>query len=266
MNFCKRYRMSELIYLWKDDAPYTVDCPGQEQPSLKPFPVKGSKGAVVVIPGGGYHFKAPHEGDPICMMLNETGISAYTLDYRVAPCNKFAPLSDANRAVKVLRSMGYEKVAVLGFSAGGNLACNAATHYDKGNPDSSDPIDKYSSRPDDFVPCYAVVSCISHTHIGSVRNLLGSECESLIWQRYFSAEENITPDTPSAFIWHTMKDNLVPVENALNLASAMSAKGVPYEMHIFPFGGHGMGLAENDSTVHQWTTLLQKYLKERNYD
>lgn len=258
--------MSDLIYLYKGDAPYTAECPGQEQPSLKPFPVKGSKGAVIVIPGGGYHFKAPHEGDPISMMINEAGISAYTLDYRVYPCHKMAPLSDVNRAVKVLRSMGYEKVAVLGFSAGGNLACNAATHYDKGIPGSEDPIERYSSRPDDFVPCYAVVSFISYTHMGSVNRLLGQEAENLDCQRFFSAEQNVTPDTPPAFIWHTFKDNLVPVENALNLAAALSAKGVPAELHVFPFGGHGMGLAENDSTVHQWTLLLKKYLKDRNYD
>ena len=258
--------MNELIYLYEGEAPYNAECPGQEQPSLKPFPVQGSKGAVVVIPGGGYSCKAPHEGDPICKMLNEAGISAFTLDYRVRPCHKMAPLSDANRAVKVVRSLGYQKVAVLGFSAGGNLCCMAATHYDKGNQDSTDPIERFSSRPDDFIPCYAVASFISYTHMGSVYCLLGNEAEKLNERRFFSAELNVTEDTPPAFIWHTFNDNVVPVENSLNLASALSANGVACEMHIFPFGPHGMGLAEQDSSVCQWTGLLQKYLTDRNYD
>lgn len=258
--------MNELIYLYQGEAPYTEECPGQAQPSLKPFPVTGSRGAVIVIPGGGYSCKAPHEGDPVCRMINESGISAFTLDYRVRPCHRLAPLSDVNRAVKVVRSMGYRKVAVLGFSAGGNLACNAATHYDKGIPESADPIEHYSSRPDDFVPCYAVVSFINHTHIGSVCCLLGDRNCDLDLLRFYSAELNVTEDTPPAFIWHTCKDNLVPVENSLNLAAALSAKGVPCELHVFPFGWHGKGLATDDSSVGQWTGLLQKYLKDRDYD
>ncbi|MDD6932457.1 MAG: alpha/beta hydrolase fold domain-containing protein, partial [Eubacteriales bacterium] len=159
--------MHEKIYLWKEDAPYTQFSPLQAQPSVTEYAVPGSRGAVVVVPGGGYCMKADHEGAPIAEMLNQAGVSAYVLDYRVKPCHMLAPLSDAKRAIRLVRSMGYEKVAILGFSAGGHLTCTAATLYDAGDPDAADPLERLSSRPDAFIPCYAVVSFGAFTHRGS---------------------------------------------------------------------------------------------------
>ena len=259
--------MHEKIYLWKEDAPYTQFSPLQAQPSVTEYAVPGSRGAVVVVPGGGYCMKADHEGAPIAEMLNQAGVSAYVLDYRVKPCHMLAPLSDAKRAIRLVRSMGYEKVAILGFSAGGHLTCTAATLYDAGNPDAADPLERLSSRPDAFIPCYAVVSFGAFTHRGSRESLLGQE-NADNWElvRKFSNELHITPDTPEAFIWHTAADQAVPVENSLNLALALSAQGVPYEMHIFPQGQHGLGLAEEYEDVKQWTALLQKWLVLRNYN
>ena len=259
--------MHEKIYLWKEDAPYTQFSPLQAQPSVTEYAVPGSRGAVVVVPGGGYCMKADHEGAPIAEMLNQAGVSAYVLDYRVKPCHMLAPLADAKRAIRLVRSMGYEKVAILGFSAGGHLTCTAATLYDAGNPDAADPLERLSSRPDAFIPCYAVVSFGAFTHRGSRESLLGQE-NADNWElvRKFSNELHITPDTPEAFIWHTAADQAVPVENSLNLALALSAQGVPYEMHIFPHGRHGLGLAEEYEDVKQWTALLQKWLVLRNYN
>lgn len=259
--------MHEKIYLWKEDAPYTQFSPLQAQPSVTEYAVPGSRGAVIVVPGGGYCMKADHEGAPIAEMLNQAGVSAYVLDYRVKPCHMLAPLSDAKRAIRLVRSMGYEKVAILGFSAGGHLTCTAATLYDAGDPDAADPLERLSSRPDAFIPCYAVVSFGAYTHGGSRESLLGQE-NANNWElvRKFSNELHITPDTPEAFIWHTAADQAVPVENSLNLALALSAQGVPYEMHIFPQGQHGLGLAEEYEDVKQWTALLQKWLVLRNYN
>ena len=259
--------MHEKIYLWKEDAPYTQFSPLQAQPSVTEYAVPGSRGAVIVVPGGGYCMKADHEGAPIAEMLNQAGVSAYVLDYRVKPCHMLAPLSDAKRAIRLVRSMGYEKVAILGFSAGGHLTCTAATLYDAGDPDAADPLERLSSRPDAFIPCYAVVSFGAYTHRGSRESLLGQE-NADNWElvRKFSNELHITPDTPEAFIWHTAADQAVPVENSLNLALALSAQGVPYEMHIFPQGQHGLGLAEEFEDVKQWVPLLQKWLVLRNYN
>ena len=259
--------MHEKIYLWKEDAPYTQFSPLQAQPSVTEYAVPGSRGAVVVVPGGGYCMKADHEGAPIAETLNQAGVSAYVLDYRVKPCHMLAPLADAKRAIRLVRSMGYEKVAILGFSAGGHLTCTAATLYDAGDPDAADPLERLSSRPDAFIPCYAVVSFGAFTHRGSRESLLGQE-NADNWElvRKFSNELHITPDTPEAFIWHTAADQAVPVENSLNLALALSAQGVPYEMHIFPQGRHGLGLAEEFEDVKQWVPLLQKWLVLRNYN
>lgn len=250
----------EKIMLWSGLAPHTEDCGGQEQPGIYPFPVAGSRGAVVVCPGGAYSLKAAHEGDPICEMLNEAGISAYRLDYRVAPCRHDTPLTDAKRAIRLVRSMGYEKVGILGFSAGGNLCCCAAVLYDGGDPDSDDPVERLSSRPDAFVPCYAVVSLLHFSHLGSTRNLLGEDCEDLSLRSRYSAEVHVTGDTPPAFIWHTADDTCVDVRNSLMLASALRECGVEYEMHIYPHGPHGMGLATDDPVVSAWSRDCQSFL------
>ena len=255
----------ETISLWPGEAPYTEFSPEQRQPSLLPYPMDGAKGAVVVCPGGGYCMKADHEGRAIAKMFNEAGIAAYVLDYRCKPCHYEAPLSDAKRAIRLVRSMGYEKVAIMGFSAGGHLCCSAATLYDAGNPDADDPIERISSRPDAFIPCYAVVSFTSFRHQGSVENLLGDKKTDYALLRRFSAELNVTPDTPPAFIWHTSSDSGVPVENSINLAAALNHAGVPVEMHIFPMGRHGLGLAPDEPIVAQWAPLCQNWLLNLGY-
>ena len=110
--------MNRIIPLWPGEAPYSAQSPDQAQPSIKEFKVEGSRGAVIVCPGGGYGFKSAYEGDPVSEMINEAGVSAYTLDYRVAPCHHEAPLSDALRAIRLVRSMGYEKVELIDTTDG----------------------------------------------------------------------------------------------------------------------------------------------------
>ena len=231
-----------ILPLWNGRAPYTDQSPDQAQPSLKAFPVKGAQTAMVICPGGGYVMKAEHEGDPIADRFAAHGISGYVLDYRVKPCHPMAPLGDAQRAIRLVRSLGYEHVGILGFSAGGHLTCSAAVHWDPGRPDDADPIERVSCRPDFFVPCYPVVSFTQYAHYGSCLSLLGCEDRHDL-ERYFSSELQVRDDTPPAFLWHTADDDCVPVENSLLLAMALSRHGVPFEMHIFPHGSHGLGLA-----------------------
>lgn len=257
--------VAEKILLWQTDAPYTEYSPGQAQPALFCYPAQGSRGAMVVCPGGGYSHKAAHEGEPVARMLQNAGISAYVLDYRVRPCHREAPLADAKRAIRLLKHMGYERVGILGFSAGGHLCCSAATLYDEGKKDSGDPVERCSSRPDVFCPCYAVVSFGKYTHMGSRECLLGEEKdnESLICR--FSAELNITQDTPPAFIWHTAEDQAVPVQNSLQLAAALKEKNVPFEMHIYPQGHHGLGLALDHPQACRWSGEMCRFLTEMHF-
>lgn len=220
---------------------------------------------MIVCPGGGYRIKAEHEGAPVARMLQSAGVSAFVLDYRVSPCPHDAPLCDALRAIRTVRAMGYEKVAILGFSAGGHLACSAATLYTGGDPQAEDPIEHLTSRPDGLISCYSVVSFVEHPHVGSRIKLLGEDFGNLEMAERYSAEKHVTKDTPPAFIWHTMEDATVPVENSLNLAAAYSRAGVSCEMHIFPEGRHGLGLCEEIPHTAQWTRLLIAWLDKQGY-
>lgn len=252
---------NDLVYLWDKESSMNNGF----RPSVKCFRVSGSRGAVLVIPGGAYTHRASHEGDPVASMINTASISAFVLDYHVCPCKKDEPLQDALRAVRIIRSMGYEKVSVLGFSAGGNLACCAAVHYADASLIPSDPVDTFSSRPDGLISCYSVVSMLENVHFGSVRNLLQSEWEDMALRRYFSAEVFVDAFSPPAFIWHTSCDSSVPPENSLRLAQAYAAHGIDYELHIFPGGHHGMGLAKEDKCISQWTDLCLGWLKRNGF-
>jgi acetyl esterase/lipase len=231
----------------------------------------GGKGAVIVCPGGGYGGRAHHEGEPIALWLNTLGISAFVLRYRVAPYRYPSALNDVQRAVRYVRHRADEwgidagKVGVLGFSAGGHLTATAGTCYDLGRPDAADPVERHSSRPDLIVLCYPVITMQRpYTHEGSLFNLLGPDPdEELV--RLMSCELQVTPDTPPTFLWHTSNDGAVPVENSLGFASALSRAGVPFDLHVYEKGGHGMGLAEGDEHVASWSSVCGLWLKRYEF-
>lgn len=252
------------IELW-ENPPYLKDS-NNFYPSVTEYKVNDSKSTVIVCPGGGYCLKADYEGGPIAEMFNNHNINAFVLDYNVSPCNKFAPLSDIQRAIRTARSMGYERVAVCGFSAGGHLACTSATLYDYPAYEKQDKIDELSSRPDAFLPCYPVVSFDeSFAHIGSRKALLGTEWEDESLVKLFSNELNVSCDTPPCFIWHTANDDVVPVKNSLELAYALTKNNIYYEMHIFPNGCHGLALAYDKNDVGIWSDCACTFLKNLGF-
>lgn len=262
----------ETICLWERDVPLYDPAIDQPPPSITPF-LSGERGrgAVIVCPGGGYAMKAEHERFPIAEAINRCGVNAFTLDYRVAPYRHPAPLLDAQRAIRLVRARAEEfgvdpdHIAILGFSAGGHLCCMAATHYDAGDPDAADPVERVSCRPDGFIPCYAVSGFKSFPHVGSMANLTGKGALSLEEARYFSAEYNVTGDTPPAFLWHTGRDAAVPVELSIRLAQALLDRGVPCALHIFPFGEHGIGLGEGNPQARDWPDLMNTWLIDMGY-
>ncbi len=252
--------MSHVIPLWDIQAPYTAQSPEQAQPSVEAFEAEGARVAVIVCPGGAYYAKTAYEGAPVAQMFCDNGISGFVLDYRVSPCHPMAPLADAQRAIRLVRSMGYQWVGILGFSAGGHLTCSAATHYDAGNPQAQDPLERISCRPDFFIPCYALVSFTQYTHMECCMTLLGKPDQRAL-ERYFSAELNVTPDTPPAFIWHSFTDSAVPVENALLLASALARAGVMFQLQVYPTGKHGVGLGANRPLVQNWPAQCVEFIR-----
>ncbi len=249
-----------VLPLWPGEHPYAAETAGQAAPSLEEYGVDDADVAVVVVPGGGYVCKAPHEAGPIAERLNEYGFAGYVLDYRVSPCPALAPLADAKRAIRRVRALGYRRVGILGFSAGGNVACCAAVHPDPGDPADPDPLERLSSRPDFLVSCYSVVSFFQYPHVGSVLALLG-DGNDMAGRRYFSAELNVGPDAPPAFIWHTAADQTVPVENSLLLAGAYARQGVPFELHVYPEGIHGIGLGDDNPEAKDWPRDCARFIR-----
>lgn len=257
--------------LWPDGAPHANGSNDEDCPALIPYLVEGyNKAAVIVCPGGGYGMRADHEGEPIALWLNSLGVSAFVLRYRVAPYSYPCALLDAQRAVRYVRNhaqsmnIDAKKIGILGFSAGGHLAATASTHYDDGNANAVDLIERESSRPDLLVLCYPVITMKPpYMHEGSRINLLGHEPSAELVE-LMSNELQVTSNTPPAFLWHT-SDDPVFVENSLLFASALSKHKVPFDLHIYEKGRHGLGLAEGDEHVSNWTDVCAIWLKRNNF-
>lgn len=246
----------------------------EELPVLEPFLADqtsgGPRGAIIVCPGGGYHHRAYHEGVPVAQWLNSIGIHAFVLHYRVAPHRHPLPLSDALRAIRHVRLHSEEwgirpdRIGILGFSAGGHLAASAGTLWDEGDVSSQDPVEQVSSRPDAMVLCYPVISFGEFGHKGSLGNLLGEQpTDEQI--RNLSLETRVTPRTPPAFLWHTVDDASVPVENSMLMAAALRKAEVSFELHLYPSGRHGLGLAAEHGHVKSWSGLCAAWLTGQGF-
>ena len=251
--------------LWENTPLFNPEY-GDEQPELHFLPAKAEHpvGCVIICAGGSYRIRAYHEAYPYAEVLNAAGIHAAVLDYRVAPYHYPAQLYDVQRAIRTVRYHAEEwnvlpdKIGVCGSSAGGHLAVMAAEHFDSGK-DDGDEIDKVSCRPDAAVLCYAVATLGKYTDRETAENITGGD-RSL--RARLTGEKNVPDDCPPIFIWHTIGDGAVSVENAILMTRALDKKKIPFEAHLFPEGGHGMGLAR-ESAPHtaQWSGLLIKWLE-----
>lgn len=261
------------ILLWSDGAPGAKGSTKEDTPSIMPYVINdGIKhGAIVICPGGGYVRRAFHEGEPVAFWLNSIGISAFVLNYRVAPFYRHPyPFMDVQRAIRYVRyhaidwNIAPDHIGIMGFSAGGHLASTLGTHFDYGCSDAEDPIDRISCRPDAMVLCYPVITFGEYSHNGSMVNLLGDNpSDDMI--RFLSNELHVSPDTPPTFLWHTADDQAVPVQNSLLFAEALKRCGVPFELHVYPHGRHGLGLASEEPSVGTWTELCARWLKEQGF-
>lgn len=268
---------AEPILLWPEGAPGALGTGPHDMPQLTsyfPEADKASGAAMVICPGGGYGHLAPHEGKDYALFLNAHGIAAFVLQYRLGTHNYRHPamLHDAARAVRLVRSRSDEwqidknRVGIMGSSAGGHLASTLLTHFDEGDKNSSDSIDRESSRPDIGVLCYAVISMGEHAHEGSKQNLLG-ENPSAESVQLLSNELHVTPQTPPCFLWHTWEDKGVKIENSLQFVAALQAHDVPFDFHVFQEGGHGIGLKDKPpfASAHPWSQNLIFWLRAQKF-
>ena len=257
--------------LWPNGAPGAVGSEESDRPSVTVYlpESNGANSGVVVCPGGGYGMLAlDHEGKQIAEWLNARGVAAFILRYRLGPrYHHPIELGDAQRAIRLVRfhagdyGVAADRIGIWGFSAGGHLASTAGTHFDKGNADAADAIDRVSSRPDFMILAYPVISLNTpYTHRGSLRNLLGDNPDPKL-AASLSNETQVTAETPPTFLFHTSTDPVVPVENSVLIYLALRKAGVPAEMHIYERGQHGVGLAQSDPMLSTWPSRLADWMK-----
>jgi len=263
------------IRLWNATAPGATGDGDIDVPTLTPFlipPENATGAAFIVCPGGGYGHLAPHEGAPIAQWLNSLGIEAFVLKYRLGPkYHHPIEMEDVQRAIRLVRSnapswhIDPNRIGIIGFSAGGHLAATAATHFDAGAPNTPDPIDRVSSRPDLAILAYPVITMLDpYVHQGSRLNLLGLDPTSDL-EIFLSADRQVTPQTPPCFLVHAADDRTVPVENSLLFAMACRKNKVPFEIHIFEHGTHGFGLGGKDPVLSTWTAMAARWLERHTY-
>jgi acetyl esterase/lipase len=272
-----RAEMQNPIPLWPNGAPGALGTTSNDIPTLTPFLCESNAtgAALVICPGGGYGGLASHEGEGYACWLNTHGVTCFVLKYRLGSHGYRHPamLNDAARAVRWVRAnaAGYgidvHRVGIMGSSAGGHLASTLLTHFDAGDTNSADPIERQASRPDLGILCYAVITMGQFTHKGSHNNLLGTNASPEL-EKYLSSEEQVTEETPPCFLWTTYEDKTVPMENTLMFAAALRKNHVPFDLHVYQKGGHGMGLGDrkNPSTpAHPWAADCVFWLQQQNF-
>lgn len=227
--------------------------------------------AVVICCGGGYSGEAiDKEGYEVAKWLNSIDVTAIICQYRLprpaeTKDGKPLPLIDAQRAIQFVRSRASEwkidphRVGIMGFSAGGHLASSVITHIVGESPDSGDPINSFSARPDFAILGYPVISLKgAPAHQGSRRNLLGDNPDPAMVELY-SNELHVTKETPPTFLFAAKDDKGVPVVNSEMFLDALKKAGVPGELHLFEKGGHGFGMGHGES--EQWPKLCETWMR-----
>ena len=280
ITFSASLQAQKTFRLWENTAPGALGTDDEDIPTLAwyPAPAEHSVGsAVIICPGGGYVFLSmDHEGKQVAEWLNSLGVSAFVLKYRIhsseaKPYMYPVQFNDATRAMRLVRSRAKEfgldahKIGIMGFSAGGHLASTVGTHFDDGNAQSTDLVEKSSSRPDFMVLCYPVISMVSKfTHQGSRNALLGNNPKPEL-AKFLSGELQVTPKTPPCFLFHTNADEAVPAENSVEFYLALRRAKVPAEIHIYQDGPHGVGLDTANPVLTTWKERLRDWLQVNHW-
>lgn len=252
----------KTVHLWES-------VPGgfTEEPVLECYlpEDRSCRAAVVILPGGGYEFLAEHEGKGFAEFISGQGIAAFVCRYRVYPHLFPLPLLDARRAIRYVRHHAEEfgvcpgSIYIMGSSAGGHLAALTSTYEEEIEFEGLDEIDGESPLPDGQILCYPVIQLLGeNAHLSSGAHLLGDRHREL--GPDLSPDRIATKNTPKAFIWHTFQDGLVSAVNSLDYARRLRQLEIPVEMHIYPEGHHGLGLAQGCPGAEQWPQQLIQWI------
>ena len=263
----------KTIPLWEEGAPGFDDRdPDQLPPMLAFLPAQGveePRGTILVSHGGALVCRAGHEGFYVARYFASLGFNTAVLSYRLAPYHQKESLADIQRAVRVLRSRREElgitdKIACMGFSAGGYLSALCAVHNDGGDPNAADPVERCSCRPDAIVLCYGARTELAFPGGFGVNPFADENRKERF---YFDAVNHITPEMPPAFLWQTISDD---PRHSFTFAGAMTAAGVHCEVHCFDAGFHGVGLADGnndgdfrDEHLMKWAGLAESWLRRQ---
>ncbi|MBO7146928.1 MAG: alpha/beta hydrolase [Lentisphaeria bacterium] len=236
-------------------------------PTITPYfpPVwKANRKAIVILPGGAYALYGEHEGGGYAEYFANLGYHCFVVHYRLGS-NKYhhpAEISDAARGIRLVRSLAKDLnlredcIGIMGSSAGGHLAASLANMYEQALiAEDEGETGKISSRPDWQILCYPVITGGKFANKPSFQYLLGEDYTEENAIR-MGQENNVNANTPPAFIWHTMEDTAVPVENSIMYAQALREQNIPFELHIYQKGPHGRGLFQG----HQWAQECERWL------
>lgn len=269
--------ISKTIDLW-ENLKYSGEAEDNFRPTMDTYVLKGDKkrGAVLICPGGGYGKTSPREAEPIALKFNAAGFHAFVLYYSCAPRRHPQPLLDISRAMCIIRNNAEEwqvntdKIAVCGFSAGGHLVASLGVFYDKPYLKNIEGIDAGLNKPNALILVYPVISTGEFAHKLSFERLFGENPTAEALEEA-SLENAVSDKVPPTFLMHTYEDASVPIENSLLFAAALRKNKVPFEMHIYPRGPHGISLAteetrredgENYPHVANWIGLCIEWLKD----
>ena len=262
------------ILLWpRDELPGLISG-AQHEPSVVPFlqPGEEPKGAVIVCAGGAYMWKEPLEAFPHAMWLNAIGVHAFVLDYRIEPYKPDCALQDAQRAIRTLRyrsddwKIKKDSIGLIGFSAGGHLTAMASTHFDYGNPRSSDPMEQESCRPDAQVLCYPHITYDPYIQDDpEFMNKRFGEGYTQDDVNKVNAHLHVRSDTPPAFLWGMQGDWQCKQKQWRFYTEALEEKGIAYSYHVFPHGSHNEGRESTSPVWRQWTMLCEIWLRDLGF-
>jgi len=258
------------IPIWPQGAPGALGTTEKDSPTLTPYlPGNPSGAAMLIIPGGGYGRIYEGQAEPFALWLNEQGIAAFVLRYRLGTSGYRYPsqLQDAVEAIRQIREQAAKwkidphRIGAMGFSAGGHLLTTLLNRPEDGEVPGTDTTGRVSPRPDIAIVCYPVISMIVKPHQNSLKNLLGdAPGEELLVKT--SGERQVRPGLPPVFLWQTNEDKVVSVEHSLLYAAALREHGIPHELHIYQHGKHGTGLI---GTEHPWFGDLLFWLRAHGF-